>query len=235
MNAIDERTRGKLQEALREIHVMAELDGGFGVGVEEGDQDEFATMGRPAPLAIGVTSPGYGDGKTTIAIALASSLSRDFGARATLIDADFATHSVDKEYGLEGQSGFAELLNGSSRLNDVFYPVSATMRVIPAGGHTLEPNRAARSDRLADVIGQLKRSNRYVILDLPAALRSMTTPALAQRCDGVIVVVRHGRTNRQDLERTLHLLKDARILGVVVNRRRSSVPAWVERILEMRQ
>ena len=233
MNAIDERTRGELQEALREIHVMAELDGDHGAGF--GDDDGAESLGRPTPLAIGVTSPQYGDGKTTIAIALASSLSRDFGAAVTLVDADFATHSVDKEYGLEGRSGFTELLNGSSGLNDVFYPVSATMRVIPAGGKALEPTRVARSDKLANVVAQIKRSNRYVVLDLPATLRSMTAPALAQRCDGVIVVVRHGRTTRQDLERTLHLLKDARVMGVVVNRRKSSVPRWVERVLEMRQ
>ena len=121
MNKIDQRIRGELHEALREIHVMAELDGEH--SPREGE-DGGDGPGRPAPLAIGVTSPQYGDGKTTIAIALASSLSQDFGAAVTLVDADFATHSVDREYGLEGQSGFTELLNGSSRLNDVFYPVT---------------------------------------------------------------------------------------------------------------
>jgi Mrp family chromosome partitioning ATPase len=62
----------------------------------------------------------------------------------------------------------------------------------------------------------------------------MNAPVLAQRCDGVIVVVKHGETSQQDLERTLHLLRDANVVGVVINRHRNRTPGWVERALSLR-
>jgi len=62
----------------------------------------------------------------------------------------------------------------------------------------------------------------------------MNTPVLAKRCDGVVVVVRAGHTTKHDLERVLHLLKDSNILGVVVNRKKSSVPGWIQRALNVR-
>jgi Mrp family chromosome partitioning ATPase len=62
----------------------------------------------------------------------------------------------------------------------------------------------------------------------------MSAPVLAHRCDAVIVVVRAGRTSRQALERTLQLLRDARIAGIVLNRRSSSVPRWAEAALALR-
>jgi Mrp family chromosome partitioning ATPase len=73
-----------------------------------------------------------------------------------------------------------------------------------------------------------------VVIDLPATLHSMNAPVLAKRCDGVIVVVRAGRTSQTELERVLHLLSGANVLGVVVNRKHSFVPGWVRRTLNIR-
>ena len=36
---------------------------------------------------------------------------------------------------------------------------------------------------------------------------------------------------RKELDRVLHLLRDANVLGVVVNRQKSSIPQWVQRSL----
>lgn len=225
---IDPRTRNQLEEAIREIHLMAGLD----VSGQEGHNVRQAERS----VAVGVTSPDYGDGKTTIAIALASSLSHDFGSEVTLVDADLHTHSVERQYGLQGQRGLAEVLMGKSGLADVTHPVDqASMRIVPAGASSGDPARMARSERLSGVMQQLKSQNSHVVLDLPSALHSMNTPALAQRCDGVIVVVRHGRTTRQQLDRTLHLLKDANVVGVVVNREKTSIPTWVQKVLALRQ
>ena len=92
----------------------------------------------------------------------------------------------------------------------------------------------ARSQHLTTLIDNMKRTSEYVVIDLPAALHSMNTPVLAKRCDGVVVVVRAGHTSKHDLERVLHLLKDSNVLGIVVNRKSSSVPAWVQRTLNIR-
>ncbi|MCC6381913.1 MAG: CpsD/CapB family tyrosine-protein kinase [Dehalococcoidia bacterium] len=190
----------------------------------------------PRSLAIGVTSPDYGDGKTTMAIALASSLAHDFGAQVMLVDADFHTHSVGREYGLEGRRGLSDAIAGASTLAAVTYRHRrASLSVVTAGNAAGDPARMARSERLAPLVETMKATSGFVVLDLPATLHSMNAPVLARRCDGVIVVVRAGHTSQRDLERSLHLLRDANVLGVVINRQRSRVPRWMERLLAMPQ
>ncbi len=223
---ISNHTRADLQEAIREIHLIAGLADGSAPGVNS----------QHGSFAIGVTSPDYGDGKTTIAIALASSLSEDFGSEVTLADTDFHTHSIARQYGLERSEGIAEVLSGQSQLAAVTHRTrsTATMSIVPAGKVPADPARMARSEHLAALVESMKATSRYVVFDLPATLHSMTAPVLAQRCDGVIVVARAGHTTRQDLERTLHLLSNATVLGVVMNRQSTSVPTWAQRMLAMR-
>jgi capsular exopolysaccharide synthesis family protein len=221
--AVTAQAQTDLAEALREIHLMA--------GLNPTDQ---GTQSRRRPLAIGVTSPTYGDGKTTVAIALAASLARDFETDVTLADADFHTHSVGREYGLQG-AGLSEAIAGQAVLEEVAHRVSRErLTVIPAGSMPVDPARLARSEHLTTLIDNLKRTNEFVVIDLPALFHSMNTPVLARRCDAVLVVARAGTTTRQDVERALHLLKDSRVLGVVVNRSHSSVPGPVRRALNLR-
>lgn len=218
------RARIDLKEALREIHIIAGLD----------PTDPRNTEARK-PLAVGVTSPTYGDGKTTVSIALAASLSEDFEADVTLVDADFHTQSIGGQYGLDGENGLSDVLLGKVPLQAVTHRVSqAKMSVVAAGSTPTDPARIARSEHLTTLIENMKRANKYVVIDLPATLHSMNAPVLAKRCDGVIIVVRAGKTSQTDLERTLHLLSGVNVLGVVVNRNRSSVPAWVRRTLNIR-
>lgn len=223
--AIDRQTQNQLQEAIREIQIIAGLD------TKRGD-----TGNNGRPITVGVTSPDYGDGKTTIAIALASSLAHDFGTPVTLVDADVHTHSVGEQFGLGEAAGLREVVSGEFRADDVVYPVvGSSVQVLPAGRSVVDPARVARSERVLPVLNNLKGQNSHVILDLPAVLHSMNTPALAQHCDGVVVVARHGRTSRADLDRVLHLLRDANVIGVIVNRHRTSVPSWVQRMLGLRR
>lgn len=266
--SLDGRARRELQEAIREIQLMAGLGeqlnvsealarplvqppgspgavaglrgfkgirGGLALALPE-PIVQLPVPAAPRSLAVGVTSPDYGDGKTTIAIALASSLAHDFGAHVMLVDADFHTHSVGREYGLEGRLGLADAIAGTSTLAGVTNRHRlASLSVVTAGSRGEDPARLARSERLGRLIGTMKATSGFVVLDLPATLHSMNAPVLARRCDAVIVVVGAGRTSQQDLDRTLHLLRDANVLGVVINRQRSRVPRWMERLLAMPQ
>ncbi len=217
---VNPRVQAELQEAIREIHLIA------GLGDPHSD-------GKPVKsFTVGVTSPGFGDGKTTIAMALASGLAHDLGKEVILADLDFKTHSVGREYGLEGKPGMSEVLSGVTNLKSVtHHHRDSPIAVVTAGNASADPARLANSDRLISVIESMRDLSSYVVFDLPATLHSMNTPVLAQRCDGVIVVVRDGKTRRQELDRVLHLLRDANVLGVVVNRQKSSIPQWVQRSL----
>lgn len=215
---VNPRVQADLQEAIREIHLIAGLGDPHADGVPQ------------RSFSVGVTSPNYGDGKTTIAMALASGLAHDLGKEVVLADLDFKTHSVGREYGLEGKEGLSDVLSGRTTLAAVTHHHRETpIAVVTAGNSPTDPARISNSDRLISLIESMKAQSSYVVFDLPATLHSMNAPVLAQRCDGIIVVVRDGATRKQELDRVLHLLRDARVLGVVVNRQKSSIPRWVQR------
>lgn len=210
-----------LAEALREIYLMA----GF-------DPAGRAAEPVPSSLVLGVTSPGFGDGKSTVAMALASSLSRDFATEVTLVDADFHTHSIARTYQLEESAGLSDVLDGTLPVDRAPRRVGAErFRIVTAGKSPSDPVRAARSEHLNALIDSVRESSTYVVLDLPAILHSTSATVLARRCDAVVVVVRAGKTSTAEIDRTLRLLRGAHVAGVILNRKRSSVPRVVRRAL----
>ena len=222
MAAIHPRTRYALREAVRTIHEGSEL----------ALRRQHSNGSLPQSLAIGVTSAHRGDGKTTIAVALASSLAQDMRVEVTLLDADFHTHSIEAEYGLSGEVGFSELLNGASSLDDARHRFpNSSLSIVAAGSARVEAEGSARSDRAVALLDDMKATSRYLVADLPATLHASTAPSLARLCDGVIVVVRAGHTTRQDLDLTLERLSGANVLGVVLNRYQTRIPRIVERSL----
>lgn len=188
--------------------------------------------GETAPLVIGVTSPRLGDGKTTVALAVANSLAQDFDEGATLVDADFETHSIAEQFGLGQAPGLVEVLSGDASPSDVVRPLpERSLRIVPAGLALDNSARAVRSNASTQRIRELAGGTPFVVVDLPAAFSSTSTPILARFCDAVIVVARSGRTSKRDLSLTLDRLSESNVVGVVLNRWSSRIPAFVERLL----
>ena len=73
----------------------------------------------------------------------------------------------------------------------------------------------------------------FVIIDLPPVNRYADAAILAPKVDGVILVVEADRTPVVDAESAKKSLDrvGARIFGVVLNRRRSYVPATLQALL----
>lgn len=223
VRSVESRAREHLREAVREIQLMAGL------------AHEKSQTRSDRSMVIGITSADYGDGKTTVAIALAASLSIDLGANVTLLDADLHTHSIGREFGLQESGGLTDVVAGTIKLAEARHHVGTpNLSVIGVGTPTSDAARVAHSPALRTVIRTIREESRFVVVDLPSTLHSMTAPVLAKRCDGVIIVARAGHTTVSDLERVARLLKDANVLGVVLNRSHSHIPEFVARALNLR-
>ena len=69
------------------------------------------------------------------------------------------------------------------------------------------------------LLRQLQQRFDVVIIDAPPLLPVTDAAVLSRICDGAVLVVRYGKTRREQLERTAQALRtvDARILGTVMN------------------
>jgi capsular exopolysaccharide synthesis family protein len=148
-----------------------------------------------------VTGPSPSEGKTTTAINLASSLALA-GNRVILIEADFRRPSVGPALGVEARVGIGDVLLGNVALED------ALVLAPPFGDNLCALLVDRADDWLAEVLSlpaaealleDAKRLADYVVLDSPPLTQVIDAMPLARRVDDVVLVVRLGSSNLQQL------------------------------------
>ena len=178
---------------------------------------QFIDAARPVGVLV-VTSSIANEGKSTTAINLAVSFS-DSGRRVLLIEADLRRPRVAEYLGLEGAVGLTNVLVGRAAIDDVLQPWGrGGLTVLPSGTIPPNPSELMGSPLMAELIIQLRKSFDMIIIDTPPVL-PVTDAAVASRLvDGVVVVVRYGKTTRNQVSTALRSLTavDARVLGTVL-------------------
>jgi capsular exopolysaccharide synthesis family protein len=176
------------------------------------------------PQVLLVVSPAPGDGKTTVAINLATALS-NLG-NTCLVDADLRRPGIAPGMGVRSDPGLNDVLEGSVQLSDALVESHQSRRlmVLPAGGESL--NGVVRlnidellfSKRMRQVLRSLRYACQYVVIDSPPLIPYADARALSSLVDGVILVGRYG-SKRQALAKCADMLSllHAPVLGVVLN------------------
>jgi Mrp family chromosome partitioning ATPase len=71
---------------------------------------------------------------------------------------------------------------------------------------------------LADITGRYP--DRIIIFDLPPLLRNDDAMVFVPNADACLFVVEAGVTTQNEIERSMQLLKHARVLGTILNKAR---------------
>lgn len=182
---------------------------------------------------LSITSAVTGEGKSSLARAIAVSTARDHAEKVLLIECDLLRPTLSADLDLDLRSGLSDVLAGQTDLEAAVHHTDITnLWVLPAGSATDNPSRLLRSPVMADVIASARAEYAFIVLDLPAVLLSNDAAVLAALTDGVIVVVRGGSTEQGAVQQTVRLLGDANIHGLVLNRWQTAIPQIVRRVIE---
>ncbi len=174
---------------------------------------------------VGITSSERNEGKSTLAVNLAYSLSAD-KKKVLLLDGDMRLPSIAKKLGLESTPGLSDYLTGKAQNNDGIQrsKKAPLMSVICAGVVPPNPFRLIGSASMERLINALKEVYDYIIVDLPPVNIVSDPLSVAKYLDGFIIVARSEYSTRQgimDVVKKLEVVK-ANILGFVVNSNSSS-------------
>ncbi len=178
--------------------------------------DALATQ-RPI-RSICVSSALAREGKTTAAINLAIVTAMSVGRRVLLIDCDMRRPKVHQSLGLRPEAGLAEVLTQQVSLEQAVLKVEGmNLEVLAVRGRPANPSELLGSPAMRELVEDVIARYDRVIFDTPAALGVPDTKAVAELCDGVLVVVRADFTAQQDLEAALDILDRRRLLGLILN------------------
>jgi polysaccharide biosynthesis transport protein len=179
----------------------------------------LATTGRP-PKYILFTSATPSEGKTTTASNLACILSQA-DARVLLLDADLRRPSIHHRFGLPGKVGLTTVLAGAATVDQVIQrvPELPNLDILPCGPVPPFPTEMLSSDTMRTLLERLGEEYTYVVIDSPPILSVTDGIILSRFADAVVLVVRHGKSNRNVMRRTRDLLvrSGAPTAGLVLN------------------
>ncbi len=178
-----------------------------------------------------VTAARHGEGATTVAMGLAGALATDRSCRVLLVEANLRTPSFGTILPLSTDLGLVDLAGGQVT------PEGLITR--PNGFGFAAIGAGARRGQMIDLevvdalLGRLQPQFDFVVIDAPPINKYADSCVLATKVDGVILVIEADQTPVSEAEAANRQLSKvgARVLGVVLNRRRSYMPAFLEAIL----
>ncbi|MBW8736387.1 MAG: hypothetical protein JF621_04350 [Streptomyces turgidiscabies] len=174
--------------------------------------------GDRIPNSLLISSALPQEGRTQTAIDLATNVART-GQRVILLEADLRRPRLTADLGLRGTHGLTSVLTGRTPLYDALESWGdGHIRVLPSGPATGDPSTLLSSPDMKQLLRTLEADADLVVVDSPALLPFADGSALASVTEGVLFVVRTGKTQRDVALRALDSLTavHARVLGAVL-------------------
>ena len=177
-----------------------------------------------------VTSSLSGEGTTSIVCNLAIAAA-DAGRTVLVVDANLRSPGVADLFQLEQGPGLAEVLTGDAELPQVvqtWQRGAMGVDILPSGKIVSRSSELLSSRAMLDLLTEVRGSYDLVLIDTPPLLPLTDAAAVAPHADGVLLVVRYGRTTSTQVETATDALKA--VSGALVGTVISMVPRTSPRI-----
>jgi capsular exopolysaccharide synthesis family protein len=178
----------------------------------------FADVDKP-PQVVVITSAVAGEGKTTSACNLAITMAQS-GQRVVLVECDLRRPRVANYLEISGAVGLTNVLTGQVSLDEALVMWNrGQLAVLTSGLLPPNPSELLGSRQMSAMLDELRTRFDAVVIDAPPLLPVTDGAVIAHAADGAVMVVRHGKTTREQLERATEVLDQAgvHLLGAVVN------------------
>lgn len=176
---------------------------------------------------IALTSPGEGAGKSFITANLAITLAMDESITVVMVDLDLKSPKLHKYFSVEAKAGLADCLQNKKSIDEyVINTGFERLYLIPGGASTPHSAELLSSAYMTNVLDEIRNyhTDAIILFDLPPLLYTADTLIVLPYVDSCLLVVEDGVTTAEEVNHCLHLLKDSKCLGTVLNKSSDQTP-----------
>lgn len=166
-----------------------------------------------------VTSSITGEGKSTNAANLGVVFAQE-GKKVLIVDADMRKPTLHYTFGIYNRVGLSTVLSRQDVLNNAIQETPIVgLFVLPSGPNPPNPAELLSSKGFDDFLVEVKKDFDLIIFDAPPLLFVSDAQILSHQCDGTLLIVHSGITDREDVLKAQSILtaSQANIIGVVLN------------------
>jgi succinoglycan biosynthesis transport protein ExoP len=173
---------------------------------------------RP-PRIIMITSAMPTEGKSTLVNHMGKAFA-DGGNSTLLVESDMRRPSLSEALGIGSEDGLSLFLSGHvSPLPKIHQTANPNLFAISAGPKAPNPVALLNSEKLDAFLNEMSSSYQFILLDAPPVLAVADARVLCSKVDGVVLVVKAGRTPKNLIRRAWTLLETSggNVLGIILN------------------
>jgi capsular exopolysaccharide synthesis family protein len=209
--------RGGLEHSIRPI-VTEEHSTGAVEAYRALRTSVLAALGRAGEKLVFFTSADSREGKTLTCLNLAILIAQ-MGKKTLLIDMDLRRGRLHRSLGLEREPGVTDAIRAGKSIQSY---VQATrienLSFIPAGSTVENTAELLQSADLPGLFIDVIDKYDYILVDTSPVLRVTDTVILTGNGVGIVLyIARVNRTPKPMLKYSLDMLRDAKILGLIMN------------------
>lgn len=185
-----------------------------------------------------ITSCNENEGKTTITLQLAKSLS-ELDKRVLVIDADMRKSVMaGRNTSVEAPVGLSEVLTGLVAVKDCLYTTQCeNLSIMFAGKYPPNPVELLGGPYFESLLQEARKAYDYVLIDVPPLGSVIDAAVVAAKCDGTILVISDNQVRyRQAVEVAEQLKKTgSKLLGVVRNNIKKKEDGYYKKYYKKRE
>ena len=165
-----------------------------------------------------ITSADSREGKTLTTLNMAIMIAQ-MGKKVLLIDMDLRRGRLHRSLGLDREPGVTDVLREGGSLKDIILQSRIKNLYFAAAGSSIDDSaELLQSSDIVQMLVEVQDDYDYIMIDTSPVLRVTDTVILATQGIGVVLyVARVNHTPKPMIRYSLDMLKDAELLGLVMN------------------
>ncbi len=177
------------------------------------------TRSRKSSKAFAVTSAVKGEGKTVTSFNLAYVMAKEFRNKVILVECDLRNPTIRSSYlDSENQYGLVDVLKGDVELEDAIVQLESTeLYILPVRQNVKNSSELLSSQHMKELLKTLKKRFDYVLIDSPPILPMADINILSRMVDGLLLVVRAGKTPKDLVKKAVNSITGGKFVGIVLN------------------